>query len=782
MQLALVWWRRSGVRGLALSVAALFVFAGSAHAAPTVMVTTTGDPGPAGTESLRQALVDVDSGGTINVPASTSHYVLALGTLMITKPLTIQGAGASSTIIDGGGASGVFHIASGGPTSINGVEITGGHVTGSSGLVGGAGIYNTAGVLTLTGTTVMGNTATAAGGNCCNGGAGVWTAGNVTLTNSAVDGNTLTVTAGAFCCDGGGGLFQDGGDITLMNSSVSNNNATVTGGTGNAGGGGFFEDGGNITLTGSRVNGNTLTLTNVPNNSGGGGFYQDGGATTLTDSSVSGNTSSQTGAGVTNHNGGGGLFNDGGTLTVTRSTVGNNSATVAGTDHNGGGGIYHDGGTATFMNSTISGNTASITGTTANGGGALYIDTGAVTFTNNTVAANTANVPGGGVFNSSVTATTLQNTILAKNSAPSGTNCSPTASFSSLGNNIDSADTCNLTAGADKKNTDPLLGTLQDNGGPTFTQALRAGSPAIDAGNNATCPATDQRGVPRPQPSGGTCDIGAYERGVADLALTASATPNPVAVGGQLTYIAAITNAGPTPTNATLQVSLPSSVSLVSASASPGTCTETSSIVSCSLGALNAGAGAQATFIVSPSTAGPVTSTLSANSSDPDPTPADNTQTLTVTAVAPITTPPPKAIAPLITAFRESATKWLEGKALAVFSVKHEPPVGTTFSFNLNESARVSFAFTQRATGRRVARKCVARTRKNKNRPRCSRTLTRGTLSFNAHAGTNKMRFQGRITRSQNLKPGRYTVTVTATNAAGQRSLPKSLSFTIVKK
>ena len=56
---------------------------------------------------------------------------------------------------------------------------------------------------------------------------------------------------------------------------------------------------------------------------------------------------------------------------------------------------------------------------------------------------------------------------------------------------------------------EPLLGALADNGGPTLTHALLTGSPAIDAGNDAACPATDQRGVTRPQ--GAHCDIGSYE-------------------------------------------------------------------------------------------------------------------------------------------------------------------------------------------------------------------------------------------------------------------------------
>ena len=68
---------------------------------------------------------------------------------------------------------------------------------------------------------------------------------------------------------------------------------------------------------------------------------------------------------------------------------------------------------------------------------------------------------------------------------------------------MDSDGTCGFTLTAD-----PLLGPLQDNGGPTLTHALSSSSPAIDSGDNTYCPSTDQRGVER---SDGACDIGAYE-------------------------------------------------------------------------------------------------------------------------------------------------------------------------------------------------------------------------------------------------------------------------------
>ena len=143
-----------------------------------------------------------------------------------------------------------------------------------------------------------------------------------------------------------------------------------------------------------------------------------------------------------------------------------------------------------------------------------------------------------------------------------------------------------------------------------------------------------------------------------------------------------------------------------------------------------------------------------------------------------IPTPAPPSVANLA----QSHRKWREGNALARFARKQKlPPLGTTFSFTLNEQARVSFAFTQRVGGREVNRKCVTQTKKNRRKHACKRTVTRGTLSFTGHAETNKVSFQGRISHSLELQPGTYTLIITATNAAGQRSAPKQLTFTIVR-
>ncbi len=140
-------------------------------------------------------------------------------------------------------------------------------------------------------------------------------------------------------------------------------------------------------------------------------------------------------------------------------------------------------------------------------------------------------------------------------------------------------------------------------------------------------------------------------------------------------------------------------------------------------------------------------------------------------------TPP----APTVADAAQSRSIWSEGNKLATFSRKKKPPVGTTFSFILNEQARVSFAFTQPVGGRKVKGSCVAQTKKNRHNPFCKRTVTRATLSFTGHGATNKVVFQGRVSRSKKLTPGRYTLIITATNSAGARSAPKSLSFTIAR-
>jgi hypothetical protein len=124
--------------------------------------------------------------------------------------------------------------------------------------------------------------------------------------------------------------------------------------------------------------------------------------------------------------------------------------------------------------------------------------------------------------------------------------------------------------------------------------------------------------------------------------------------------------------------------------------------------------------------------------------------------------PPPPPVAPVVAQARQSRLKWREGGRLAGIS-RARAPIGTTFSFSLNEEATVAFSFAKH-----IGRKG-------------RRTATAGTLTFPGHSGTNQVTFQGRISAAKKLEPGRYTLEITATSPAGLHSTPKSLSFTIVK-
>ena len=219
-------------------------------------------------------------------------------------------------------------------------------------------------------------------------------------------------------------------------------------------------------------------------NAGGGIDNENNDTLMITNCTVSGNT-----AGL-----GGGMFN-GGPLTIGSITVSGNSAA-------NGGGIYNSGGgTATITDSTFSGNTAS------SGGGVFNI--GTFTITNSTLSNNSASL-GGGVFNNE----TLQigDTIL--NMGASGANISDFGTVTSLGYNLSSDNGGGvLTGPGDQIDTDPLLGPLQNNGGPTFTHALSPGSPAINTGDPTFTPppSFDQRGPGFVRVVSGRIDKGSFE-------------------------------------------------------------------------------------------------------------------------------------------------------------------------------------------------------------------------------------------------------------------------------
>jgi PKD domain len=143
--------------------------------------------------------------------------------------------------------------------------------------------------------------------------------------------------------------------------------------------------------------------------------------------------------------------------------------------------------------------------------------------------------------------------------------------------------------------------------------------------------------------------------------------------------------------------------------------------------------------------------------------------------------PPPHP--PTITHVSESHRVWRRGKRLARLEASvarsHRRPIGTTFSFTLDQDAKVRLLFTSRRSGRRVKGKCVAKTHNNRHKHACTRVVTRGKLAFSGKSGKNQVRFQGRLSRKRRLQPGRYTLVITAANSVG-RSEPKRLHFRIV--
>ncbi len=137
-------------------------------------------------------------------------------------------------------------------------------------------------------------------------------------------------------------------------------------------------------------------------------------------------------------------------------------------------------------------------------------------------------------------------------------------------------------------------------------------------------------------------------------------------------------------------------------------------------------------------------------------------------------------VAPTVSALTQSSARWREGSAPARISrAAAGAPRGTTFSFALNEAAAAHLSFTQAISGRSVGGRCVAQTRANRSRRACRRTIVAGALTLQGHAGSDRVRFEGRLSAAKRLKPGRYTLILSAT-AGGLTSAPRSLTFTIV--
>jgi CSLREA domain-containing protein/uncharacterized repeat protein (TIGR01451 family) len=664
---------------LAVTLAAL-AGAGTANAASFTVTTTADSSDGACTASLcslRDAIEAADSVGgssTITLPAGSYKLTIetsgtaddpTTGDLDVDNDanVTINGTGTASTTVDANLVDRAFTVQDGAGLSLSGLTIS------------------------------SGQPQTSAGSECSLCGGGIWSEGalglsNVTVTSS--DGNlaggaifsgedptsTLSVTGSTFTFDSaelGGALatgsaaetnitgstfssnvsFEQGGAIQNEEGPLSIDSSTFSGNLGGGSGGAIEE------LADSPLTVNNSSFTDNSATSVAGAIDDiDSSAMSLTNGRFVGNTANSAGvfdvlssAGRVTLNGdefdhNAAESNGVGAVDQVKSLTATDSSFIG--NHGGFGAVFQiNSGTLSMTNVTMSQNSS------PNFGGAIVFGLPIPTsLTNVTIAGNSA-APGegGGVFDTSNMttgsgATGVLNTIIADNT---GGDCADAGSSSQVpgtvdpGHNLDSDSTCfKGDASTDTVGIDPRLGPPADNGGSVLTDALMPGSPAIDAGSGSGCPATDARGIARPQ--GTSCDIGAYEFAAAALALTKLAPANAV-TGAAFAYTLTTTNSGPAPSTATTVVDqLPANSTLFGATASQGTCSASGAPakVTCSLGTLAKGATATVSIVAAVSKAETATNTASATN-DEGATATASADTAVTAPVAPAGARAPKA-------------------------------------------------------------------------------------------------------------------------------------------
>jgi len=480
-------------RPLASCLAAAFCLASPlAHAANRTVVNCN----DSGSGSLRAAIAAAASGDTVvfdtaamactTISVTAGQLEVGVQTLTLQGPmsptLTISAGTGSSRVIHDGVSVGMADTSR--KLTINNLTIADGHRTvtvPAGGFIVEGGCIDADGDVTLSNSTVTGCSVTSNGGNAQGGGIASYSlhAYNSRIINNVAYASPPTPNNGNTYFAIGGGASVRGGALVVKTTTVSNN---------------IVEAGGTPTRT---IGGGLSILSEGPK--------------TISASTISGNSADR----------GGGLY-----AYFSRYTAGEpliiESTTIAGNHANklgGGAFVFSLYAPEQISNSTISGNDSS--GTMAG----LFAGAASNELTGNTIVLNTS-AKGTATYDNNVYAeaaglyiagaATLRNTIVANNVATDtgASDLNKTSSSTIDGShNLIRATLAGTTAPADTLTTDPLLGALADNGGPTLTHALLAGSPAIDAGCAASGFPNDQRGSGYPRVWGIAPDIGAYETG-----------------------------------------------------------------------------------------------------------------------------------------------------------------------------------------------------------------------------------------------------------------------------
>ena len=458
-----------------------------------------------------------------NLFSSQQTLTLTTGPLVFSNLTTaeaVQGTGVKNLTISGGNAVQLFKVNAGVTVTLGGMTLTGGSAN-----AGGA--VDNFGTLTVSGAMIQGNSASTVGGGIRNESNATLTVNNSTFAGDSApaggaldNSGLLTVTGTTFSANTSslGGAVENSGTLMVQNSTLSGNSSS--------GSAGAIDNtaAGQVTIVGTTFSNNASTGASAQ-----GGALSSAGALSITQSNFTSNSAANGSGGAvyydsastplsvidstftTNNAGSGGAVFVATAANLTGGAFSGNSAT-------GGGGAIASTGTVTASNLTLATNTA------ATGGGVF--SQGTLTLVNATIAYNQASSTGGGIDVTGGTAT-LYNTLVGLNTSGStaplvASDVAGTLSTSSSNNLIASVA---FAGGLTNSTNGNLVGVvpgiasaLANNGGPTPTIALLAGSPAIDGGSNSISgvivPGVDQRGAERGPlglNAGASVDIGSFE-------------------------------------------------------------------------------------------------------------------------------------------------------------------------------------------------------------------------------------------------------------------------------